>query len=153
MARADLRESLHRQVTISIEHGATLRMGGVIPPTPGFYYPITLLTDVTPGMPAFDDELFGPVFAMITAQDEADAIVLANQSRFGLGSAVFTRDIQRGEAIAMHEIQAGTCYVNGLVRSDPRLPFGGIKHSGYGRELAKQGLLEFMNVKTIGVHA
>lgn len=153
MARADLRETLHRQVMISIAKGAELVMGGVMPATPGFYYPITLLTKVKPGMPAFDDELFGPVFAMVTAQDEAQAIALANQSRFGLGSAIFTRDLQRGESLARDEIEAGTCYVNEFVSSDPRLPIGGIKHSGYGRELAKQGLLEFMNVKTVAIHA
>ncbi len=152
LARADLRDTLHSQVTASVSKGAQLLMGGTLPSTPGFYYPITVLANVQPGMPAFDEELFGPVFAMITAQDESHAIVLANQSRFGLGSAVFTQNIKRGQEIAMHEIQAGSCYVNGLVGSDPRLPFGGIKHSGYGRELAKEGFLEFMNGKTVGVH-
>ncbi|MDP3705791.1 MAG: NAD-dependent succinate-semialdehyde dehydrogenase [Legionellaceae bacterium] len=152
MARSDLRDSLHQQVVDSVAAGATLRMGGIIPNTPGYYYPITLLSDVQPGMPAFDDELFGPVFAMITATDEADAIRLANQTRFGLAAAVFTRDLKRGEYIATHEIAAGTCFVNSMVVSDPRLPFGGIKHSGYGRELSKDGFLEFMNIKTVGIH-
>lgn len=152
MARADLRDTLHHQVIASVAKGAKLLTGGTLPSTPGFYYPITVLTKVQPGMPAFDEELFGPVFAMISAKDESQAIALANQSRFGLGSAIFTQNVKRGEEIAMHEIQAGSCYVNGLVSSDPRLPFGGIKHSGYGRELAKEGFLEFMNVKTVGVH-
>lgn len=152
MARADLRDSLHQQVMDSLAAGAVLRLGGVIPDKPGYYYPPTLLTEVHAGMPAFDDELFGPVFVMISAQDETDAISLANQTRFGLGAAIFTSDLERGEYLAMHEIEAGTCFVNSMVVSDPRLPFGGIKHSGYGRELSKEGFLEFMNVKTVGIH-
>lgn len=152
MARADLRDSLHQQVVDSLAAGATLRMGGVIPDKPGYYYPVTVLADAHSGMPAFDDELFGPVFVVITAGDEADAIRLANQTRFGLGAAVFTRDLKRGEYIATHEIEAGTCFVNSMVVSDPRLPFGGIKHSGYGRELSREGFLEFMNIKTVGIH-
>lgn len=153
MARKDLREALHHQVIESVAKGAKLALGGVIPSSQGFYYPVTVLTDVKPGMPAFDDELFGPVLAVIPAEDEKHAITLANQSRFGLGSAVFTQDIKRGQAIAMHEIEAGSCAVNGMVSSDPRLPFGGIKHSGYGRELSKEGFLEFMNIKTVSIHA
>jgi succinate-semialdehyde dehydrogenase / glutarate-semialdehyde dehydrogenase len=100
-------------------------------------------------MPAFDDELFGPVVSIVEADDEQHAIKLANQSRYGLGAAVFTRDIERGEAIAVHEIEAGSCFVNSLVSSDPRVPFGGIKDSGFGRELSREGILEFVNTKTV----
>jgi succinate-semialdehyde dehydrogenase/glutarate-semialdehyde dehydrogenase len=152
MARDDLRTTLHQQVLDSIKKGADLHFGGKIPPGKGYYYPPTLLTNVCPGMPAFDDELFGPVIAIIAAKDESDAIRLANQSRYGLGAAVFTRDLKRGEYIARHEIEAGSCFVNALVASDPRLPFGGIKHSGFGRELSQEGILEFVNTKTVAIH-
>jgi succinate-semialdehyde dehydrogenase/glutarate-semialdehyde dehydrogenase len=100
-------------------------------------------------MPAYDEELFGPVAAIIPAQDEADAIRIANDSVFGLGAAVFTRDLVRGQRIAEKEIEAGACFVNAFVKSDPRLPFGGIKESGYGRELADFGIREFVNIKTV----
>jgi len=100
-------------------------------------------------MPAFDEELFGPVAAIIAAKDEQEAIQLANQTSFGLGAAVFTRDLQKGEQIAAHQLQAGNCFVNALVKSDPRLPFGGIKSSGYGRELGLFGIREFVNIKTV----
>lgn len=152
MARDDLRKTLHQQVIDSIDAGAHLRLGGEVPERHGFYYPPTLLTNVQPGMPAFDDELFGPVVAVITAQDETDAIRLANQSRYGLGAAVFTKDLMRGEYIAVHEIEAGACFVNALVASDPRLPFGGIKQSGFGRELSREGILEFVNIKTVVIN-
>jgi len=102
-------------------------------------------------MPAFDEELFGPVAAVVPAQNEQEAVRLANRSAFGLGAAVFTRDLARGERLARHELLAGSCFVNGLVRSDPRLPFGGIKESGYGRELGAFGIREFVNVKTIWI--
>ena len=104
-------------------------------------------------MPAFDDELFGPVVAVITANSEAEAIRMANQSRYGLGAAVFTRDEVRCEYLAVHEIEAGVCFVNAQVASDPRLPFGGIKQSGFGRELSREGILEFVNVKTVAMGA
>lgn len=152
MARADLREALHKQVLMSQAKGAVVLVGGKIPSIPGFYYPPTLLIDVVPGMPAFDEELFGPVIAVIKACDEKDAIRLANQSQFGLGGAIFTRDVVRGEQIAKDEIETGTCVVNQFVLSDPRLPFGGIKSSGYGRELSRAGILEFVNIKTIVVN-
>lgn len=151
MARADLRDTLHEQVLLSIKKGAKLILGGVLPHGPGFYYPPTLLTDVAPGMPAFDEELFGPVIALIEAEDEADAIRLANQTEYGLGASVFTRNEDHGEMIATDKLEAGTCFVNGRVTSDPRLPFGGIKHSGVGRELAREGILAFVNMKTVGV--
>jgi succinate-semialdehyde dehydrogenase/glutarate-semialdehyde dehydrogenase len=150
-ARADLRDELHEQVRKSIASGARALLGGENPSGPGSYYPVTLLTGVRKGMPAFDEELFGPVAAVIAARDERDAIALANDSVFGLGAAVFTRDLARGEAIARHELQAGCCFVNDFVKSDPRLPFGGILESGYGRELGRAGLLEFVNIKSIVV--
>ncbi len=151
MAREDLRDLLQQQVLESIRKGAKLLLGGEIPKRKGYYYPMTILTDVRPGMPAFDDELFGPVIAIVTAKDEADAIRLANQSKYGLGAAVFTRDLVRGEQIATDEIETGTCFVNGFVASDPRVPFGGIKCSGFGRELSREGILEFVNVKTVAI--
>ena len=116
---------------------------------PGAFYPPTLLTDVTPGMPAFDEETFGPVAAVTEAKDEEDAIRLANETSYGLGAAVFTQDLARGERIANERLEAGNCFVNAFVKSDPRLPFGGIKHSGYGRELSELGIKEFVNAKTV----
>jgi succinate-semialdehyde dehydrogenase / glutarate-semialdehyde dehydrogenase len=116
------------------------------------FYPPTVLTNVTPGMPAFDEELFGPVAALIKAKDKDDAIKLANQTIFGLGAAVFTKDIKNGERIAKEELHAGNCFVNQFVRSDPRLPFGGVKESGYGRELSPFGIKEFVNIKTVYVN-
>ncbi len=151
MARSDLRDQLHQQVLASVQQGAGLLSGGVMPATPGFYYPPTLLTAVQPGMPAFDDELFGPVVCITIATDEHMAIALANRSRFGLGACVFTRDLQRGEQIARDQIEAGACYVNAMVSSHPFLPFGGIKHSGFGRELSHAGILEFVNIKSISI--
>lgn len=152
IARADLRETLHQQVLKSQAKGAVILVGGKIPECQGFFYPPTLLVNMMPGMPAFDEELFGPVIAVMKAKDEASAISFANQSQFGLGGGVFTRDIIRGEKIAAEEIESGTCFVNQFVSSDPRLPFGGIKHSGYGRELSRAGILEFVNVKTVVVN-
>ncbi len=151
LARHDLRDELHAQVRRSIERGATLLCGGTIPDGAGAFYPPTVLTDVRKGMPAYDEELFGPVAAIIGAQDEADALRLANDSVFGLGAAVFTQDVKRGERIAAEELEAGCCFVNGMVKSDPRLPFGGIKESGYGRELSVFGIREFVNIKTVWV--
>lgn len=150
-ARADLREHLHDQVQRSIAKGARLVLGGTIPPGPGFFYPPTVLTDVAKGMPAYSEELFGPVAAIIPVQDAKAAIKVANDTVFGLGAAVFTADTARGERIAADDLVAGSCFVNAFVRSDPRLPFGGIKESGFGRELARHGLLEFQNAKTVYV--
>ncbi len=151
MARVDLRDELAGQVERSIEAGARLVLGGDVPAQPGAWYPVTLLADVTPGMAAFDEELFGPVAAIVPAKDEADAIRLANQSVYGLGGAVFTADTARGERIAAKELDAGCTFVNTFVRSDPRLPFGGVKESGYGRELGIYGIREFVNAKTVYV--
>ncbi len=149
MARVDLRDQLHDQVQRSVAMGAKLLLGGTVPAGIGAFYPPTVLGDVKPGMPAYDEELFGPVAAIIEAQDEKDALRIANDTSFGLGAAVFTRDLARGERIAKEELQAGLCFVNTLVKSDPRLPFGGIKESGYGRELSSFGIREFVNIKTV----
>ncbi len=147
-ARPDLRDELHTQVRDSVAKGARLLLGGDIPPGKGSFYPPTVLADVKKGMPAYDEELFGPVASIVEARDEADAIRIANDSIFGLGAAVFTRDAARGERVA-RELEAGCTFVNALVASDPRLPFGGVKESGYGRELGSYGIKEFVNIKTV----
>lgn len=151
LARADLRDQVDRQVQASLTQGATCLLGGKPLAGAGYFYPPTVLKDIIPGMPVYDEEIFGPVISLITAKDETDAIRIANDTRFGLAGAVYTRDIVRGERIARDKIVAGTCNVNTLVASDPRLPFGGTKCSGYGRELAAEGIREFMNIKTISV--
>jgi succinate-semialdehyde dehydrogenase/glutarate-semialdehyde dehydrogenase len=148
-ARADLRDELHSQVVKSIEMGAEILLGGEIPKMRGAYYPPTVLSNVKPGMPAYNEELFGPVAGLIKAKDENDGVKIANDTNFGLGAAVFTSDVQRGERIAKKELNAGCCFVNEFVKSDPRLPFGGIKESGYGRELSAFGIKEFVNIKTV----
>lgn len=150
LARRDLREELHRQVVESLRLGARLVCGGVMPEGPGAFYPPTLLSDVKRGMPVYHQETFGPVAAIIGVGDEEQAIEVAQDSEFGLGAGVFTRDTARGERVAAR-LAAGCCFVNDFVRSDPRLPFGGIKESGYGRELGSFGLREFVNVKTVYV--
>ncbi len=149
LAREDLRESLHSQVQSAIQAGAKLQCGGLIPESRGFYYPATILKDVTTGMSVFHEELFGPVALVISAADRMEAIALANNSEFGLGAAIFTADTPYAERIARDELEAGSCFVNDFVRSDPRLPFGGIKSSGFGRELSQFGIREFTNIKTI----
>jgi succinate-semialdehyde dehydrogenase / glutarate-semialdehyde dehydrogenase len=149
-ARVDLRTALHRQVQQSVRRGARLATGGAIPSGAGAFYPPTVLLNVRPGMPAFDEEVFGPAAAVIRARDEADAIRLANASPYGLGASVWTEDRTRGRRIAA-ELDVGCVFVNALVRSDPRLPFGGVKRSGYGRELAEFGLREFVNIKSVAV--
>jgi succinate-semialdehyde dehydrogenase/glutarate-semialdehyde dehydrogenase len=150
-ASIQLRDELHDQVLRSVKQGADLILGGTIPEMDGAYYPPTILTNVKPGMSAFDEELFGPVAALIKTKDEDEAIKLANKSIFGLGAAVFTKDLKRGEQIAKEKLDAGCCFVNDFVKSDPRLPFGGIKESGYGRELSPFGIKEFVNIKTVYV--
>ncbi|MCL4111318.1 UNVERIFIED_CONTAM: hypothetical protein GTU68_034031 [Idotea baltica] len=151
MAREDLRDELHAQVQKSVSQGAQLKLGGKVPDRKGAFYPATVLSDVLPGNEAFDNELFGPVASVIRARDEAHAIELANNSQFGLGSGVFTRDVDRGEKVAL-QLEAGNSFVNKLVVSDPRLPFGGIKNSGFGRELSAFGIREFMNTKSIWIN-
>jgi succinate-semialdehyde dehydrogenase / glutarate-semialdehyde dehydrogenase len=148
-ASVPLRDELHQQIEKSIELGAKLSLGGKIPEMKGAWYPPTVLTNVKKVMPAYDEELFGPVAALIKAKDEEEAIQIANDSIFGLGASVFTRDLKKGEMIAKEKIHAGCCFVNAFVKSDPRLPFGGIKESGYGRELSSFGIREFVNIKTI----
>lgn len=151
MSTVGLRDDLHRQVRESIDRGAKLLLGGEVPNKAGAWYPPTVLTNVTRGMPAYEEELFGPVAAIIEAKDDDDAIDIANDSRFGLGAAVFTADQSEGERIARARLRAGSCFVNDAVRSDPRLPFGGIGDSGYGRELSWLGIQEFVNAKTVYV--
>lgn len=150
-ARTDLRDELHEQVKKSIKMGAKCVLGGIIPEGSGAFYPPTVLTNVSKGMPAFDEELFGPVAAIIKVKNEDDAIAVANDSVFGLGTAVFSEDVKKAEQIAAKKLDAGCCFVNAFVKSDPRLPFGGIKQSGYGRELAHYGIKEFVNIKTVYV--
>lgn len=151
MAREDLRLGLHQQVLKSIETGATCLMGGNLQDGQGYFYPATLLLNVTPSNPAFQEELFGPVVTVICAADEAEALKFANDSVYGLGAAVFTQDVKHGEDIARNILNAGSCFVNAKVASNPKLPFGGIHKSGFGRELSAEGLHEFTNVKTVVV--
>lgn len=150
MARTDLRDNLHAQVERSLAMGATLVTGGKCMGTQGAYYAPTILDHVLPGMPAFDEELFGPVAAIVRVKNTEEAIRMANQTSFGLGGSVWTRDTVRGEAIA-RQLDVGSAFVNGIVKSDPRLPFGGIKESGFGRELSYHGIREFVNIKTVWV--
>jgi len=150
-ASIKLRNELHKQVQKSISLGAKLLLGGKIPDVNGAFYPPTVLSNVKKGMPAYDEELFGPVAALIKVKDEEEAINKANDSVFGLGAAVFTKNIDRGNLIARNKLNAGSCFVNALVRSDPRLPFGGINESGYGRELSLFGIREFVNIKTVSI--
>ncbi|HKI04234.1 MAG TPA: NAD-dependent succinate-semialdehyde dehydrogenase [Thermoanaerobaculia bacterium] len=150
LARQDLLDSLDDQVRRTVDAGARLRTGGQRLPRDGWFYPPTVLTGVEPGMAAFDEETFGPVAAVIRARDTAHAVELANRSNFGLGASIWTGDASRGEHLAA-EIDAGMVFVNGAVKSDPRLPFGGIKHSGYGRELSEVGIREFVNTKTVWI--
>lgn len=152
MARVDLRDELHQQVLKSKKKGARIILGGVVPPGDHALYPPTILTNVRKGMPAYDEEMFGPVASIIIAKDEEDAIRIANDSIYGLGGAVFSRNQKKAERIAAERIHSGFVAVNDFVSSDPRLPFGGVKQSGYGRELSHLGMHEFCNIKTIFVN-
>jgi succinate-semialdehyde dehydrogenase/glutarate-semialdehyde dehydrogenase len=151
MQSTKARDEIHRQVEQSITKGAKLLLGGDVPERPGAWYPATVLSNVGPGQPAHDEEVFGPVAAIIAAEDETDAIRIANESEFGLGSGVLTSDLDRGRRIAAEDLDAGLSFVNENVRSDPRTPFGGVKHSGYGRECSAYGIREFVNIKTVHV--
>jgi len=145
------RDEIHRQVSESVRKGARLLLGGKLPDRPGAWYPATVLTNVLPGQPAHDEEVFGPVAAIIAAEDERAAVGIANASEFGLGSGVLTGNPERGRRIAAEELEAGLSFVNENVRSDPRMPFGGVKHSGYGRECSEFGIREFTNIKSVHV--
>jgi len=151
LARPDLRDELHQQVENSRKLGATVLLGGFIPEETAAFYPPTVLTNVLPGMPAYHEELFGPVAVLFRFKTEEEAIRIANDTVFGLGAAVFTSDVTKGKLLAEKGLEAGCVYVNDFVKSDPRLPFGGIKESGYGRELSAVGIREFVNIKTIMV--
>jgi len=149
-AREDLRESVHEQVKATLESGATLALGGKPVERAGYFYEPTIVGEVVPGMPMFDEEVFGPAAAVVRAQDRAEALALANASSFGLGSSLWTRDIAAAEAFAAR-VEAGAVFINGMVASDPRLPFGGVKRSGYGRELSAFGIHEFVNIQTVWI--
>jgi len=153
MQSVKARDEIHNQVSESIRNGARLLLGGKVPDRTGAWYPATVLTNVLPGKSANDEEVFGPVAAIIAAEDERDAIRIANDSEFGLGSGVLTGDVDRGRRIASEELDAGLSFVNENVRSDPRMPFGGVKHSGYGRECSGFGIREFTNIKSVHVKA
>jgi succinate-semialdehyde dehydrogenase/glutarate-semialdehyde dehydrogenase len=150
LARRDLRDALARQVAESVEQGARVLAGGRAPDRPGFYYEPTVLDEVSAGMPVLTEEVFGPAVPLIRAADADDAVRLANGTRFGLGSNVWTSDLPLGEEIAVR-LDAGHTAVNGMTASDPRLPFGGVKESGYGRELSSHGIHEFVNIHTVVV--
>lgn len=152
LARKDLRDSLHDQVRQSIELGAHALIGGKVPSGKGYFYPPTVLTEVRKDSPAYGQELFGPVASVIKAFDEKEAIAIANDTSYGLGACLFTENRERGEQIAREELYAGSCFVNNMVKSDPRLPFGGIKNSGFGRELSHIGVAEFVNKKTVVIY-
>nr|WP_107846316.1 NAD-dependent succinate-semialdehyde dehydrogenase [Litoreibacter ponti] len=151
MAREDLRDELHSQVQESIENGASLLCGGEIPDRDGWWYPATVLGDVAPGQPAYDDELFGPAAALIRAKDEEDAMRIANDSRFGLGGAIFSKDLDRARHLAEMHFDTGMVFINGFSAASPNMPFGGVKNSGYGREHGGFGMKEFVNVKAITI--
>ena len=151
LARSDLVKELDRQVFQSVQRGARiLAGGGPLPGLGGFYFEPTVISGVEKGMPAYDEELFGPVAAVIRAENERDAVRIANDTGFGLGASIWTRDIDRAKQLAA-EIDAGLVFINGMVKSDPRLPFGGVKSSGYGRELSDYGIKEFVNIKTVWI--
>jgi succinate-semialdehyde dehydrogenase/glutarate-semialdehyde dehydrogenase len=150
MARRDLMDALQQQIDKSVKMGAKLRTGGHPLKRKGFYFAPAVVTDVTPGIPLFDEETFGPVMAVIKADSDAHAIQLANNSGYGLGGSLWSRDTQKAEQLA-RQIESGSVFINGMTKSDPRLPFGGIKNSGYGRELSHYGIKEFVNIKTIWI--
>ncbi len=152
LARADLREKLHQQVIDSVNKGATIAVGGKIPEGKGSFYPATILENVEKGQPAYDDELFGPVASLIRAKDQDDALRIANDSRYGLGGAIFSKDEDKAIRLANEEFDTGMVYINGYGLANPALPFGGVKNSGYGREHGGFGIKEFVNIKGVHVH-
>jgi succinate-semialdehyde dehydrogenase/glutarate-semialdehyde dehydrogenase len=152
LAREDLRDAVDRQVRDSVAQGARVLLGGRVPDRPGFYYAPTVLDEVRPGMPVLEEEVFGPAVPLLRAASADDALGLANSSSYGLGSALWTSDLGRGEVLAAR-LEVGHTAVNGMTVSDPRLPFGGVKDSGYGRELSHHGLFEFVDIHAIVVNA
>jgi len=150
IAREDLLLELHEQVKKSVEKGAKILTGGKRLDRKGYYYPPTILTDVKKGMLAYDEELFGPVATVIKVKNEEEAIFVANDTPFGLGSSLWTSNLDKAKTLAK-EIESGSVFINGMVKSDPRLPFGGVKLSGFGRELSHYGIKEFVNIKTVWV--
>ncbi len=153
MARQDLRDDLHDQVRKSVDAGATVLCGGEKPDGPGYFYPATVLENVEPGQPAYDDELFGPVASLIRAKDSDDAMRIANDSRFGLGGGIFSADTDRAIELATKHFDTGMVFVNGFGLAQPNMPFGGVKNSGYGREHGGFGVREFVNAKAVMVMA
>jgi succinate-semialdehyde dehydrogenase/glutarate-semialdehyde dehydrogenase len=151
MAREDLRDELHEQVEQSVANGATILCGGQIPDREGFFYPATVLGDVAPGQPAYDDELFGPVAALIRAKDDDDAMRIANDSKYGLGGGILTTNQDRAVKMAIEEFDTGMVFINGFGLANPKMPFGGVKESGYGREHGGFGMREFVNTKAVMV--
>lgn len=149
MAREDLRKEMHEQVEESVKKGAKILCGGKIPEGEGFYYPATVLDELKPGMPAYDDELFGPVASLIRAKDDKDAMRIANDSRFGLGGGIFSKDEEKAKELARNHFDTGMVFINSFGLAKPNMPFGGVKDSGYGREHGTFGLHEFVNVKSI----
>jgi len=149
MARKDLREKLHEQVEESVKKGAEILCGGQMPSGDGFYYPATILDNLEPGMPAYDDELFGPVASLIKAKDADDAMRIANSSRFGLGGGIFSKDEEKARELAKNHFDTGMVFINSFGLAKPNMPFGGVKDSGYGREHGTFGLHEFVNAKAI----
>jgi succinate-semialdehyde dehydrogenase/glutarate-semialdehyde dehydrogenase len=149
IARKDLRETLHEQVEKSVEKGAEILCGGKMPDGKGYYYPVTVLGNVTSGQPAYDDELFGPVASLIKAKDEDDAMRIANDSKFGLGGGIFSKNEKRAKELAQNHFDTGMIFINTFGIADPTMPFGGVKDSGFGREHGGFGIKEFVNVKAI----
>jgi len=152
LARKDLQEKLHEQVEDSVAKGATIAVGGQLPEGKGSFYPATILENVEKGQPAYDDELFGPVAALIRAKDQDDALRIANDSRYGLGGAIFSKDEDKAIRLAREEFDTGMVYINGYGLANPALPFGGVKNSGHGREHGGFGIKEFVNIKGLHVH-
>jgi succinate-semialdehyde dehydrogenase/glutarate-semialdehyde dehydrogenase len=152
LARLDLRDDLHLQVTKSREMGASVLLGGTIPEEDPAFYPPTVLENVKPGMPAYDEELFGPVAVLFRVNTEEEAVAIANDTVFGLGAGIFTEDLVKAKQLASQGLDAGCVFINDFVKSDPLLPFGGIKRSGFGRELSEYGLKEFVNIKTVYIN-
>ena len=152
LARKDLQEKLHEQVEDSVAKGATIAVGGQLPEGKGSFYPATILENVEKGQPAYDDELFGPVASLIRAKDQDDALRIANDSRYGLGGAIFSKDEDKAIRLAREEFDTGMVYINGYGLANPALPFGGVKNSGHGREHGGFGIKEFVNIKGLHVH-